>query len=145
MLTPSTTDVSRPLVYWLLMGAYDSETGIHLEGFQGFRRDRKVTHDVEEVSGWQLVRTHELEGTAAGWVQDAVEQELLADLEAQLRALEARLGPDELLVVESEAGVDYPKTTTQQKTVAVDGENRFHFTSTLRPPLRVAVYRKSRA
>jgi lipopolysaccharide export system permease protein len=26
----------------LLLGAYDSPTGIHLEGFQGFRRDRKV-------------------------------------------------------------------------------------------------------
>jgi lipopolysaccharide export system permease protein len=26
----------------LLMGAYDSPTGIHLEGFQGFRKDRKV-------------------------------------------------------------------------------------------------------
>jgi lipopolysaccharide export system permease protein len=26
----------------LLMGAYDSPTGIHLEGFAGFRRDRKV-------------------------------------------------------------------------------------------------------
>jgi lipopolysaccharide export system permease protein len=26
----------------LLMGAYDSPTGVHLEGFAGFRRDRKV-------------------------------------------------------------------------------------------------------
>jgi lipopolysaccharide export system permease protein len=26
----------------LLMGAYDTQTGIHLEGFQGFRKDRKV-------------------------------------------------------------------------------------------------------
>ena len=28
----------------------------------------------------------------------------------------------------------------QQKTVNVEGENRFHFTSTLRPPLRVGIY-----
>jgi hypothetical protein len=110
-----------------------------------FRKDNEVSHDAEEVARWQRVRGHELDGKAEGWVQDEVEQKLLADLESQLRRIEKDLGPDELLVVESEPGTDYPKTVTQQKTVAVEGENKFHFTSTVRPPLRVGVYRTASA
>jgi hypothetical protein len=106
-----------------------------------FRKNDEVAHAAEEVAKWQRVRGHDLEGKAEGWVQDHVEQQLLDDLKAQLRAIEADLGADELLVVESEPGTDYPKTVTQQKTVNVGGENKFHFTSTLRPPLRVGVYR----
>jgi hypothetical protein len=108
-----------------------------------FRRDHERSEPADRfVTDWRRVREHELGGTAEGFVQDEVEQVLLADIEARLRALEASLAADELLVVESEAGVDYPKTHTHQKTVTIDGENRFHFTSTLRPPLRVGIYRK---
>jgi hypothetical protein len=105
-----------------------------------FRKNNEVSHAAEDVAKWQRLRGHELEGKAEGWVQDHVEQQLLDDLEAQLRAIEAALGPGELLVIESEPGTDYPKTVTQQKTVNVEGENKFHFTSTLRPPLRLGVY-----
>lgn len=108
-----------------------------------FRRDHEVSYPPEAVASWQRVRGHELEGSAEGWVQHEVEQELLADLEARLRRIESELGADELLVVESEPGTDYPKTQTRQKTVAADGENRLRFTSTLRPPLRLGVYRKA--
>jgi hypothetical protein len=108
-----------------------------------FRKDNEVAHDAEAVARWERVRSHELEGRAEGLVQDEVEKALLADLEAQLRTIEKGLGPDELLLVESEPGTDYPKTVTQQKTVNVGGENRFHFTSTLRPPLRLGIYRTS--
>ena len=45
-------------------------------------------------------------------------------------------------MVESEQGVDYPKTHTLQKTVVIEGENRFHFTTTVQPPLRLGVYRR---
>ena len=105
-----------------------------------FRRDNEVAHDADEFAKWQRVRGHELDGKAEGWVQDEVEQMLLEDLEAQLRTVEGGLAPDELLLIESEPGTDYPKTVTQQKTVNVDGENKFRFTSTLRPPLRVGIY-----
>jgi hypothetical protein len=108
-----------------------------------FRKNNEVAHPAEEVARWQRVRGHDLEGKTEGWVQDHVEQQLLDDLKAQLQAIEAELGGNELLVVESEPGTDYPKTVTQQKTVNVEGENKFHFTSTLRPPLRVGVYRTS--
>ena len=107
-----------------------------------FRRDNEVAHDADEFAKWQRVRGHELEGRAEGWVQDEVEQMLLADLEGQLRSVEDALAAEEILLIESEPGSDYPKTVTQQKTVNVDGENKFHFTSTLRPPLRLGIYRK---
>ena len=108
-----------------------------------FRRDHRRSEPADEFgSRWQRVRGHELEGTAEGFVQDEVEQVLLADLEARLRDLERALGEDEVLLVESETGHDHPKTHTHQRTVTIDGENRFHFTSTIRPPLRLGVYRK---
>ena len=54
------------------------------------------------------------------------------------KALESGLGPGEILVVENEQESDHPKTHTH--TVAV--ENRLHFRITVRPALRVGVYRK---
>jgi hypothetical protein len=107
-----------------------------------FRRDGEVSHSAADwTARYQRVREHEMVGRSEGWVQDEVEQMLLADLEAQLRRIEGELLPDEVLLVESEPGTDYPKTHTQQKTVVVESENKLHFTSTLRPPLRVGVYR----
>lgn len=109
-----------------------------------FRRDHRHTEPADQFhAAWKRVREHELEGSAEGFVQDEVEQRLLADLERRLRVIERELAEDERLLIESEAGNDFPKTRTQQKTVTVDGENRFHFTSTLRPPLRLGVYRKA--
>jgi hypothetical protein len=111
-----------------------------------FRRDHERSEPAERfVTHWRRVREHLLEGRAEGFVQDEVEQVLLNDIEAQLRALERGLGADELLVVESENGVDYPKTHTHQTTVTIEGENRLHFTITLRPPLRVGIYRRADA
>ena len=109
----------------------------------GFRRDQERSHPTEEFdAAHQRVREHELIGSAEGYVQDEVEQALLTDLESRLRRIERDLAEDEVLVVESEQGVDYPKTHTHQKTVVIEGENRFHFTTTVHPPLRVGVYRK---
>ena len=108
-----------------------------------FRRDRKTSHIAEGFfASHERLRSHELAATAEGYVQDEVEQLLLADLEGQLRGLGQGLSEGELLLVESEQGVDYPKTHTAQKTVVREGENRLHFTISVRPPLRMAVYRK---
>ena len=109
----------------------------------GFRRDHGTSHPREDFfAAHERGQGHELAATAEGYVQDEVEQQLLADLEAQVLALEAELSEDELLLVESEQGVDYPKTRTVQKTVVLEGENRLHFTITVAPPLRIAAYRK---
>ena len=111
-----------------------------------FRKDGQESWPTDEfMGGHERVRGHELAGSAEGWVQDEVEQVLLKDLDAQVRSLVAGLAAGEHLMIESEQGTDYPKTTTKQKTVTIEGENKFHFTSSLQPPLRVAVYRKKGA
>lgn len=105
----------------------------------GFRRDHRISYPAEVFFGThERVHAHELVVTAEGYVQDEVEQMLLADLE--VRVLE--LSEDEVLLVESEQGVDYPKTRTVQKTVVHEGDNRLHFSITVHPPLRMGAYRK---
>lgn len=109
----------------------------------GFRRNHERSEPADAfVAGWERVRGHELGGEAEGNVQGEVEQRLLEDMEAELLRLEAELGPEEVLLVESEQGADYPKTRTQTRTVAHEGQNRLHFKTVVSPPLRVAVYRR---
>ena len=109
----------------------------------GFRKNNERAEPADEFgAAWERMSVHELVATAEGSVQDEVEQALLADLEGQVRRLTGQLGAEELLVIESEQGTDYPKTRTQTRTVVVEGQNRLHFTTTVHPPLRVGVYRK---
>jgi hypothetical protein len=109
----------------------------------GFRRDRVFSESEEGFrEAYALVETYDLAAEAAGDVQDEVEQKAIADLERQVRDIEARLAEGDLLLVESEQGVDYPKTRTDQKNVLVEGENRLHFTIRVDPPLRLGRYRK---
>jgi len=109
----------------------------------GFRRDHGMSHPPNVFfATHEHVRSHELAATATGYVQDEAEQFLLADLEGQVLALERELSEDEFLLVESEQGVDYQKTSTVQKNVVREGENRLHFAITVHPPLRIGAYRK---
>ena len=109
----------------------------------GFRRThgRAVPSD-EFERDYQQVSTQELDGTATGDVQDEVETRVLAELRGRLDEVHASLGADEVLVIESEQGQDYPKTRSQQRSAVIDGENRVHFTVRIEPPLRVGVYRR---
>lgn len=110
----------------------------------GFRRNRERSIAVEDFEGsYALGATHELQAQAEGDVQDHTEQRLLDLLQEQIEALVAGLGDGEVLVVENEQGHDYPKTKQKTANVIVEGENRLHFTYTIAPPLRVAVYRPS--
>lgn len=107
----------------------------------GFRRDGRVQIPAEEFEArYEKVQTHELEATAEGHVHDHVEQTALDRLEADLEAILADLGDDEVAVVESE-GVDQAKTRAVQKNVILKGENRLHFTVRVEPPLRIGAYR----
>jgi hypothetical protein len=109
----------------------------------GFRRDHGWSLPVEEFeAGWEREELHELEARSEGAVQDETEHALLVSLEAQMRALEDALGEDQVLVVESEQGKDYPKTRHNTRTLVVEGENRLHFTGWVEPPLRLARYRR---
>jgi hypothetical protein len=109
----------------------------------GFRRDRELSEPFESFeAAYRQVESWELTAETEGYVQNEVEKELLQQLEAQVRELEGRLGDDEVLVVLSQQGVDYPKTRTEQKTVVEEGENRLYFFLRVEPPLRIARYRR---
>jgi hypothetical protein len=109
----------------------------------GFRRDRQFSIPSAEFdSQYELVDSLELKSKADGDVQDEAERALLAGLEAQLRDLDARLPEGEVLLIENEQGVDYPKTVDEKKNVIVEGQNRLHFYWQIEPPLRLGRYRK---
>lgn len=109
----------------------------------GFRRDHEHSIPTDEFeSGWTQLSVHELDTSDEGDVQDETEQKLLDHLESEIRNLLDALQDGEVLVVENENGVDWPKTKHKQRVV-VDGiENRLHFTAWVEPPLRIGRYRK---
>ena len=108
----------------------------------GFRRDHVFSAPADDfLARYERVSGHLLEAESEGDVQDEVESVMLQRLLDQLLKIDGELAEDELVVVESEQGQDYPKTRTQQKNVVVDGENRLYFYSSVSPPLKVAVFR----
>jgi hypothetical protein len=110
----------------------------------GFRRDQELSISAESFQkGYTRTQSHELSAQMEGYVQDDVERTALKDLESRIRQLEAGLANGAVLVVESEQGVDYPKTRTEHKTVVEGGENRLYFSVRVEPPLRLAEYGKS--
>jgi hypothetical protein len=109
----------------------------------GFRRDKAESIPVEELETFEKKASHELVAEAEGSVQDETEQVLLQRLAEQLLAIDRRLGPDEVLVVDNDQGNDWPKTKQQTKNIIVGGENKLHFTYTMGPPLRATVWRRT--
>ena len=108
----------------------------------GFMRDHEWDMPADEfLAGYEKMEVHELTAAAEGDVQGAAEEALLVSLLEQLHALEASVADGGVLLVESESGVDYPKTRHTQTTQVVGSENRLFFRFTVEPPLRVAVYR----
>lgn len=108
----------------------------------GFRRDHRYSSPAGDfLDRHERISEHLLEAEAEGDVQDEVESVMLRRLLDQLMKLDGDLADDELLVVESTPGQDYPKTRTKQKNVVVEGENRLYFYSSLTSPLKVAVFR----
>jgi hypothetical protein len=109
----------------------------------GFRRDNEWSEDGDAFSdAYEKVETHDLTAAAEGEIQGDAEEKLLESLLAQLDAVARTVGDDGVLMVESEQGVDYPKTRHTQTNQVVGNENRLYFRFTVEPPLRVAVYRK---
>jgi len=109
----------------------------------GFRRNREFTMPIDEFEEeYERVDGHELTSSAEGSVQIEVQDELLAHLERQLRDLVAGLEPGAVVLIESQRGVDHPRTKEKKDTLVVAGENRLYFHWWIEPPLRVGVYRK---
>ena len=108
----------------------------------GFRRDHQAAFDREEfLASHTLVSEHPLTADAEGLVHDEVEQEVLARLQAAVEGVLSSREAGDVVLVESEQGVDYPKTRQAQKNVVIEGENRLHFKVHVDPPLRLGVYR----
>ena len=108
----------------------------------GFRRDHAHSEPADDFSNRHVrISEHLLEAESEGDVQDEVESEMLRRLLDQLLKIHGDLADDEVVVVESEQGNDYPKTRTRQKNVVVEGENRLYFYSSVSPPLKVAVFK----
>lgn len=109
----------------------------------GFRRDRQHSVPVETFDAeWERVEEYALEGTAEGWVQGEVEQDLLDRLASRIDEILQSMADGEVLLVESEQGGDYPKTRGSSKVVVDGSENRLFFKSWVEPPLRLGRYRK---
>ncbi len=108
----------------------------------GFRRNHAYSAPADDfLAQHERISGHHLEAESEGDVQDEVESVMLQRLLDQLLEIDGELAEDELIVIESEQGQDYPKTRTQQKNVVVKGENRLYFYSSVSPPLKVAVFR----
>lgn len=102
----------------------------------GFRRNRAFSVPSEEFeAGWQRVRVHEMGPRTTGPVQIKAEGELLETVQEELDGLLEALEEGEVLVVENQQGVDWPKTCHVQK--------QSHFEHWVEPPLRIGIYRKS--
>lgn len=107
----------------------------------GFRRDHAVALDPDEfLAAHTRVAGHSLTAEAEGDVHDEVESEVLARLEAQVRAVLEDLADGDVVLVESE-GTTYPKTRQATRNVVREGENRLHFRVHVDPPLELGVYR----
>jgi hypothetical protein len=106
----------------------------------GFRRTGAFTLDADAFhEQHEKVAVQDLTATAEGDVKDDVERELLAALLRQVESLLEESGV--VLLVENEAGEDYPKTRDVTRRVVVRGENRLHFEYRVEPALRLGVYR----
>ena len=103
-------------------------------------RQRSIAADVF-YSKYELVETRAIVAEAEGDVQDQTEQQLLNRLESAVDAFSSKLGEGEVLVIENQQGLDYPKTKQQTSNVVLEGENRLHFFYTVAPPLRLSRYR----
>lgn len=98
--------------------------------------------DPEELEArYERIEGREFTGRAEGRVQLEVEEVLLQDLAAQLAAADAALEAGELLVMENQPGVDFPRLHERTETIVEAGENRFRFAWWVDPPLRFGVYR----
>ena len=108
-----------------------------------FRRDGRWSMPVDEFeSEYGRLERREFSPEATGWVQSEVEGEVLERLEAQLGEVAEHLAEGEVVVVENEAGVDYPKLRERREKLAVEGQNRLRFHRWVDPPLTVGIFRR---
>ncbi|TVP55962.1 MAG: hypothetical protein EA351_09095 [Gemmatimonadales bacterium] len=108
-----------------------------------FARDGAFSLPTERFGElYTRIREEALTALADGPVQKDAEEALLEELDDQIEGLRGRLGEGEILLIENDTGVDWPKTRERRQDVIREGENRFHFHWRVDPPLRLGVYRR---
>ena len=108
-----------------------------------FRRDRAHTIGADDFDEqFEKLREERIAAESEGTVQAEAEAAVLEQMESKLQELLAQLSEGEILVVESEQGVDYPKLRDRKQGIIVDGENRLYFHWRVDPPLRIGLYRR---
>ena len=104
----------------------------------GFHRDGQMERDLGEfLDEHHLVRELAIIDEATDPVQERAEREMLQKLAAQVNELHDSLEEGQYLVIESKAGVDYPRTRYNRSTTG-DRE----FTYTLDRPLRLGIWER---
>lgn len=112
----------------------------------GFTRNENLVLASDEFEqGYERVGGRDLVAQADAPVQHDAEESVLRNLEEQLRGMEKELTEDQVLLIESEMGKDYPKMRETVQNVVVGNENRLHFYRTVDPPLRVGIYAKRKS
>lgn len=107
----------------------------------GFQKSGELTVTADEFeTRYHPVAEHELRAEAEGSVQHEAESAVLESLRAQLDGLISSLKDNEVLVVLSEPGRDYPKLREKVSNVVTGHENKLHFHRSIDPPLRLGVY-----
>lgn len=110
----------------------------------GFLRTTDLVIPAAEFESlYEQVEERALVATSEGEIKNDSEQALLDDLLAQIAELRAGLAEGMVLLVESQAGRDYPKLRDHTTVKVVGGlENRLHFAWRVDPPLRLGLYRR---
>jgi len=111
-----------------------------------FRRDRVescTVHEFEER--YEKVSVSLIGGETEGAVQSEAEAELIRAVDSDLRELLTSLREGEVLLVENQQGVDYPKLKDRKERVIMEGENRFYFHWRVDPQLRIGLHKRRHA
>ncbi|MEO5510402.1 MAG: hypothetical protein ABIS27_07200 [Longimicrobiales bacterium] len=107
-----------------------------------FRKDNEWSVPADDFeSGYERTGEHRLTASGDGDVQTDVETGVLNSVLKDLRAIEAAAEAGDILLIENQSGVDYPRLHSTQRTIVVGFENRLHFTYNVDPPLHIGVYR----
>jgi len=102
----------------------------------GFRRSGNKQWDTEDfLASHELIREEEVMAAASDVIQEAAERTMLEKLEKMVYEILATLEEGQFLSVESQTGVDYPRTRYDRPTTG-DRE----FTYTLDKPLRLGIW-----
>jgi hypothetical protein len=100
-----------------------------------------LTDAIPSVDSLERISEVHLAPVADGPVQSETESRLLDQLREEIDAAMGLISAGEVLVVENQPAIDWPKTRETRTEVLEPLGNRFHFSWQVDPPLRLGRYR----